>query len=101
MKSSKIAMVLLSLSVAFGAGSAMAQATSGNIMGDAKPGDVVVVSNKDTGWTREVTVKDNGKYSVRSVPTGTYNVEIRHADGSSEPMKQIKLHVGATARVLL
>ena len=69
MKSSKTAMVLLSLSLAFGAGSALAQATSGNIMGDAKTGDVVVVSNKDTGWSREVTVKDNGKFSVRNVPT--------------------------------
>jgi len=99
MKSSKTAMVLLSLSLAFGTGSALSQATSGNTMRDAKTGDVVVVSNKDTGWSREVTVKDNGKFSVRNVQAGTYIIVIRHEDGTSDAPKQVKLNAGATSRV--
>ena len=99
MKSSKFAMVLLSLSMAFGAGASMAQSTAGNVIGDAKAGDVAIITNPDTGFSREVKVKDNGKYAVRNVQAGTYNVVIRHEDGTSEPAKQVKLNAGATSRV--
>jgi hypothetical protein len=100
MKTTKAATIFLSLSLAFGAGAALAQATSGNIIGEAKPGDVVVVSNPSTGFSREVTVKENGKYSVRNVFAGTYIVEVRHADGSSDPVKQVKLNAGGSVRVM-
>jgi len=33
------------------------------------------------------------------VQAGTYNVVIRHEDGSVEPAKQVKLNAGATSRV--
>jgi hypothetical protein len=99
MKNSKAATILLSLSLTLGAGSAMAQAMAGNIMGDAKPGDVAIVTNPGTGFSREVKVKDNGKYSVRNLQVGTYTVVIRHEDGSVEAPKQVKLNVGASARV--
>jgi hypothetical protein len=99
MKNFKAATILLSISLAFGAGAALAQSTSGNVIGEAKPGDVVVVTNPDTGFSREVKVKDNGKYSVRNVQAGTYNVVIRHEDGTSSAVKQVKLNAGATSRV--
>ena len=99
MKNFKAATIFLSLSLAFGAGAALAQSTSGNVIGEAKAGDVAIVTNPDTGFSREVKVKDNGKYSVRNVQAGTYSVVIRHEDGTSEAPKQVKLNAGATSRV--
>jgi hypothetical protein len=84
MKNFKAASVFLSLSLAFGAGAALAQSTSGNVIGDAKPGDTAIITNPDTGFSREVKVKDNGKFSARNVQAGTYTVVIRHEDGTSE-----------------
>jgi len=61
MKTTKAATIFLSLSLAFGAGAALAQSTAGNVIGDAKPGDVAIITNPDTGFSREVKVKENGK----------------------------------------
>ena len=81
------------------AGTVSAQSASGNIIGEGKPGDVAIIQNVDSGFTREVKVKDNGRYQLRGLPTGTFKVTIRHADGSTDEPKIIDLHVGTTARV--
>ena len=81
------------------AGTVSAQSPSANITGEAKPGDVAVVENVDTGFSREVKVKDNGRYHLRGLPTGTFRVTIRHADGTQETPKVVTLRVGSTARV--
>jgi hypothetical protein len=80
-------------------GAAVAQSPSAAISGQGKPGDVAVISNADTGFSREVPVKDNGKFQLRNLPTGNYIVVIRHADGSTEAPKTAVLRVGSTARV--
>ena len=86
--------------LAFGiAGTAAAQSSSGNIMGEAKAGDVVVIENVDTGFVREVKVKEDGRYQMRRLPTGTFRVTVRHADGSNDEPKTVALHGGVTARV--
>jgi hypothetical protein len=82
------------------AGLASAQSATSAIQGAGKAGDVAIIQNAGTGVTREVKVKDNGKFALRNLPTGTYNVTIRHADGSSEPTRTVTLQVGSTARVL-
>lgn len=79
--------------------SAHAQQASGNIMGDGKAGDTVVVDNTETGFHREVTLDKDGRYQVRRVPLGTYVVTVRHADGSAEAGKGIRVQAGTTARV--
>jgi len=81
------------------AGTAAAQTSSGNIMGEGKAGDVVVIENVDTGFVREVKVKDDGRYQMRRLPTGTFHVTVRHADGSADETKTVTLHGGVTARV--
>jgi hypothetical protein len=81
------------------AGTAAAQSPSANIMGEAKPGDVAIIQNVDTGFAREVKVKDNGRYQLRGLPTGTFRVTIRHADGSSDEPKIVALRIGSTSRV--
>lgn len=86
----------IAMSLAFAAN---AQHSSGNITGTAVAGDTVVIRGSDTGWHRELTIKKDGKFQVRSVPTGQYVVTITHADGQSEPAKPIMVKVGSTARV--
>jgi hypothetical protein len=80
--------------------STLAQSPSANLSGKAMPGDVAVVHNTNTGFSREVKVRDDGRYQLRNLPTGTFSVTIRHPDGSTEQPRTVTLHVGTTARVL-
>jgi hypothetical protein len=79
--------------------SAQAQQASGNIMGDGKSGDTVVVDGPAIGFHREVTLDKDGRYQVRRVPIGSYNVTVRHADGTTEEPKAVRVQAGTTARV--
>ena len=92
---------LAAFALAFGlAGAANAGTQSSAIIGKAQPGDVAVITNLDTGFSREIEVKDNGKYAWRNLPTGNYSVVIRHADGSVDAPKVTELRMGATAKML-
>jgi hypothetical protein len=95
MKRYAIALAAASL-FAFGAN---AQQASGNLQGEAKSGDKIAVENIDNGFKREITVEEDGKYSIRRLPTGKYIVTQTHADGTAEKPKQIVIQVGTTARV--
>ncbi|MCI4568422.1 carboxypeptidase-like regulatory domain-containing protein [Lysobacter sp. CFH 32150] len=86
----------ITMAIAFGAN---AQHSNGNIAGTAVAGDTVVIQGSDTGWHRELTIKKDGKFQVRAVPSGEYVVTITHADGKAEPAKPIIVRVGSTARV--
>lgn len=79
------------------AGTAAAQSSSANITGDAKAGDTVTIFNPDTGMKREIGVQKDGRFRARSLPTGTYQVTITHADGSISQTHSATLRVGATA----
>ena len=80
------------------AGTAMAQSNStGNITGDAKAGDTVLIFNPDTGMKREIEMRKDGRYRVRSLPTGNYQVTIKHADGTVGETHGASLRVGTTA----
>jgi len=81
------------------AGVAAAQSPSANLTGEAKAGDTATVENVNTGFVRDVKVKDNGRYALRGLPTGTYKVTIKHADGSADEPKIVTLRVGSTSRV--
>lgn len=81
------------------AGFAQAQSTSGNIQGTAKSGDTILVSGVESGFSREMAITEDGKYSIRRVPTGKYVVVQKHADGSAEAPKQVEIHAGVTVRV--
>lgn len=86
----------IAMSIAFGAN---AQQSSGNIAGTAVIGDTVVIHGKDTGWRRELSIKRDGKFQVRLVPTGLYVVTVKHGDGKAEPAKLVLVRVGTTTRV--
>lgn len=81
------------------AGSAMAQSATAAIQGQAAPGDVAIIQNVDTGFTREAKANAKGRYQLRNLPTGTFSVTVKHPDGSLEKSRVVTLRVGTTARV--
>lgn len=84
--------------VAF-AGIAAAQSPNAAIQGTVDPGDVAIIHNVDTGFTREVKTDAKGRFRLRNLPTGTFTVTIKHADGSLGLSRTVTLRVGTTARV--
>lgn len=81
---------------------AHAQSSAGNITGDAVAGERIVVHGPDNGFHRELTIKKDGKFTIRRVPTGTYTVVRVPADGNEALARAqtIYIQVGSTARVL-
>ena len=77
---------------------AHAQSTSGGITGEAVAGDTVFVMNNDTGFKREVAITKDGKYQIRNMPVGSYQIVHKHADGSFEPSQQLDVRTGAMSR---
>ena len=80
-------------------GIAAAQSTTAAIQGQAAPGDVAIVENLDTGFTKEVKVNGKGRFSLRNLPTGTFKVTVKHPDGSLGISRKVTLSVGVTARI--
>ncbi|HMB55620.1 MAG TPA: hypothetical protein VKM35_00245 [Arenimonas sp.] len=72
---------------------------SGAITGHGEHGDTVIIRGTDTGFHREIQVPDGGTYRVRQVPIGSYNVILKHADGTYGTNSQVTISVGSTARV--
>lgn len=77
-----------------------AQSSSGNISGEASNGDTLVVTGIDTGFKRELKLDKDGKFQIRRVPTGSYQVVRVQADGTIIPPQQVIVRPGGTARVL-
>lgn len=79
---------------------ANAQSSSGNITGDATTGDTITITGVDTGFRRELKIEKDGKYQVRRVPTGDYQVVRVHQDGRIDPAQTVVVRPGGTARVM-
>jgi len=90
--------VALSLCMTLVSFSAFAQRSDGNIGGVAAAGDQVIAVNTGTGLKREVTADQEGKYRVRSLPVGDYQVTILR---NGETVASVKLPVrpGTTSRI--
>lgn len=78
---------------------ALAQSPVGALAGVAKDGDVAVIRNVATGFTREIKVGKSGRYQMRNLSPGTFEVTIRHSDGTTEAPKKVDVHLGTTSRV--
>lgn len=89
--------ILLAMALAATAGTAWAQATDGNIGGVATAGETIVLRG-DMGVTREIKIQKDGKFSVRHLPVGTYDVIRTDASGKTTAQVAIVL-VGKTTRV--
>ena len=81
-----------------GAPVALAQNSETALSGRVADTDTVTVRNVGTGLVREVPVK-KGKFSARNLPVGTYEVTVRHADGTEQKVL-VKARIGITTRVL-
>ena len=71
----------LALAVAAGfgmTGQVLAQATTGSVFGTApvSAGETVRIVNNQTGFSREVPVDSDGRYSVSKLPVGDYSVSL-------------------------
>src|SRR3546814_3847182 len=78
---------------------AQAQSSSGNIIGSAVAGETIVVRGDETGFHREVEIKEDGKFTIRRIPTGTYTVVRLRADGTADTAPTVVVQIGSTARV--
>ncbi len=79
---------------------ASAQSTTGSISGtiaDATGRTVLIENN--SGFSREVALDARGRYSVASLPLGTYRVTVREGGQTVEVRENIAITVGATTDV--
>jgi hypothetical protein len=89
----------IALSMGF-AGAAFAQSTTGSIFGDAPAaqGETVLIQNA-TGFSREVPVDAQGRFSASQLPLGSYTVTLRQNGQSVDSRKDVTLRVGAGTQV--
>ena len=71
-----------------------------DITGDASTGDTVTINGVDTGFKRELKIDKDGKYQIRRVPTGNYQVIRTRKDGTIDPVQSVVVRPGGTARVM-
>jgi hypothetical protein len=53
---------------------AYAQSSEGSIYGRGKPGDKVTITSIDSNTTRQITVDNNGSFTLSKLPPGAYRV---------------------------
>lgn len=54
--------------------------STGSIHGKAEAGKVITIKNKQTGFERQITVGNDGRFQLRQLPTGDYSV----SDGAAQ-----------------
>lgn len=90
-----LALSLLMTLVSF---SAFAQRADGNIGGVAIAGDQIQAVQADTGFKRETTADEEGKYRFRSLPLGQYLVTITR-NGNTVANVKVPVRPGTTTRI--
>ena len=92
----------LSLLIAMGlaSGAAMAQSTTGSIIGQvpAGQGDTVSIQGSN-GLRRDVPVDSHGHYTATQLPLGTYTVTLKRDGTAVQTRDHVNLRVGATTEV--
>lgn len=84
------------------ANGAFAQSNStGTIAGQEAAGDTILIEGQGTGVRREVSTQADGSFRVSSLPTGTYTVTVRHADGTTAPSRTVNVSIGTTSTTTL
>jgi carboxypeptidase family protein len=69
--------------------------SSGNVIANAN----VMVTQKETGLTRQVTTSDRGYYAVHSLPVGTYSVAVEVKGFKRKSVTGITLQVNEEPRI--
>jgi hypothetical protein len=86
--------------------SAQSQATTGTIegivtdsTGAVLPGVAVTLSNAGTGFQRELTTDEGGRYRGLALPLGTYRIEAKLAGFGGVVRDDVPLAVGQALRI--
>ena len=95
-KLSSAAVLALCLSLS---GVAAAQVSTSVLAGKAPVGDTVVARNVETGVEHEVKADEKGRFQLRRIPVGVYEVTIRHADGTADKPILARARLGSTVKV--
>ena len=74
----------------------LADASSGSIYGQAEMGKTVTIKNLATGFVRDVTVTDSGRFNFRQLPVGKYEV----SDGSKVFTVTVSIGTGSSVQFL-
>lgn len=99
MKVSKRRLCLL-IMASLGAGHALAQSTTGGIVGQVAPGsgDTVTIHSSN-GFQRDVPVDSRGRYAINQLPLGRYTVTLKQHGAVTQERKDIELRVGVATDV--
>ena len=81
------------------AGTAAAQVSTSVLAGKAPAGDTVVARNVETGVEHEVKADAKGRFQLRRIQVGIYEVIIRHADGTADKPILARARLGSTVKV--
>jgi len=73
--------------------------TAGAIFGQAGAGSTVQIQNPATGFSRSITVGNDGAYRFSALPTGSYNVTYTGTDGTSATREGVNVNVGTGTSV--
>jgi hypothetical protein len=73
----------------------MAQSSDGSLFGRSKPGSVIVITNVETGVSRQVRAESDGSFAASKLPPGTYKVT---ADGVT---REVAVAIGSGTEVVL
>lgn len=93
------AILVAVLALSFSAGVQAQTNSTGNIAGRATAGDLVVITNPSTGFTRKITVGERGHYKVSALPLGSYVVTVQHADGTVYLTQPTRVQMGRTSNI--
>ncbi|MEO9239566.1 MAG: carboxypeptidase-like regulatory domain-containing protein, partial [Jatrophihabitantaceae bacterium] len=77
---------------------ALAQATTGSIFGQAQAGETVLIKSS-SGVTRQVVVDSTGRYTVGSLPLGSYTVTLQRDGQAVDSRSNVTLRVGSGTEV--
>lgn len=82
------------------AGSALGQATTGSIFGQAPMAtDATIVIKNSSGLVRQATVDAQGRYALDALPLGTYTVTLLRDGQVIDTRSNVTLRVGAGTEV--
>ncbi|TWI02663.1 hypothetical protein IP90_01760 [Luteimonas cucumeris] len=88
----------LALGLCFTGGIQAQTNTAGAVTGRAAAGDTITVANPATGFSRSVTVGDDGSYRVSQLPIGDYTITRKGVDGITSS-RNASISVGSTANI--
>ncbi|UPG95076.1 TonB-dependent receptor plug domain-containing protein [Luteibacter aegosomatissinici] len=96
----RLSRISLALALALGAGATFAQSTTGSIFGQAPAAEgETVVARSANGVSREVTVGADGRYTIGSLPLGSYTVSLMQGGKAVDSRNDVSLRVGSGTEV--